>query len=232
MKTLVLTSCTCLQPQLRLSIQSSFGTRSTANLLFTKSFSPISVLISGFYGTSRYCTPSEGPSALPAAVWLCLPRSDSGLPVPLIYSLYPPPSRCRYFRLHSQPSSLFLLHPLAILCTSTASLIPRMSVPVFTSFLSSILSCLMAISICVAFYLNYIKADPMLPQTVLILQMSPPLSWSQGYIHSAVIFTFPSTFHFHLVTKPDWIHQCKSFQIYFVSIFTASLPITNNLPTQ
>lgn len=137
MKTFVLASCTSLQPQLWLSVQSSFGTRSPADLLFTKSFRHVSVLISGFYSTSRCCTPSKGPSIPPAAVWLYL----QGLPVPLICFLHPLPSRCGRLRPHSQPSSPFLLHLLAIPHTSTASPIGRMSVfhvfPVLNSLLSN-----------------------------------------------------------------------------------------------
>lgn len=210
MRTFVLTPSTALWPQLPLIIQSSVGTQSTGNRLITKSLSWVSVLISGFYGSSHYGTPYKRVPTLPVA--FCLWSSP----------------KCKRFRFYPQPSSPFLLHLSPILCTSTASLILRMSAslhlfPTLNSnlpnghfYVHAILST------------SSIKAEPLLPQTVLILQMSPPFSWSHGcklcrYLHLPFQVPLPlseqAIVNPSLQKLPNLFHlQCHSF-----------LLITNNL---
>lgn len=170
--------------QLLLTIQSSIVTNSTGHLLLTKSVSPVSPFISldSLYSTSPYCTPAKGAPVL-AVFWLCIfraswvPSSTSFIPCSLSGDTFgsilsPPP---------------FMLHLLAILCTSTASLTLRMRASLyFFPILNSLLPR-------GHFYLHALlstdnsKPEPiflflkMLPRTVPSLQMSSSFSCSHSY---------------------------------------------------
>lgn len=182
--TFVLTS-TAPQRQLLLTARSSIVTNSTGHLLLTKSVSPVSLCISldSLYSTSPYCTPAKGAPVLLAVFWLCIFRA-SRVPSPTAFipcSL----SGDTFGSILSPPP--FMLHLLAILCTSTASLTLRMTASLyFFPILNSLLPR-------GHFYLHALlptdnsKPEPiflflkMLPRTVPSLQMSSSFSCSHSY---------------------------------------------------